>query len=33
MDVSDNKVECELGKDRKSYVGIPEADFVVSMVY
>jgi len=26
----DNKVEIEIGKDRKSYAGIPEADFVVS---
>ena len=30
MEDGDNKVEIELGKDRKSYAGIPEADFVVS---
>ncbi|XP_077261115.1 prefoldin subunit mgr [Temnothorax americanus] len=28
MEVGDNKVENEIGKDRKSYAGIPEADFV-----
>ncbi|XP_011162559.1 prefoldin subunit 3 [Solenopsis invicta] len=28
MEDGDNKVEIELGKDRKSYAGIPEADFV-----
>ncbi|EZA49770.1 hypothetical protein DMN91_003343 [Ooceraea biroi] len=28
MEVGDNKVEDELGKDKKSYAGIPEADFV-----
>ena len=32
MEAGDNK-EIELGKDRKSYAGIPEADFVVSMIY
>lgn len=30
MEGGDNKVEIEMGKDRKSYAGIPEADFVVS---
>lgn len=33
MEAGDNKVEIELGKDRKSYAGIPEADFVVSVIY
>ncbi|EFN79350.1 Prefoldin subunit 3 [Harpegnathos saltator] len=28
MEDGDNKVEVELGKDKKSYAGIPEADFV-----
>lgn len=32
MEDGDNKVEIELGKDRKSYAGIPEADFVVSTI-
>jgi len=32
MEDGDNKVEIELGKDRKSYAGIPEADFVVSAI-
>jgi len=33
MEAGDNKVEIELSKDRKSYAGIPEADFVVSVIY
>lgn len=31
--MEDNKMEIELSKDRKSYAGIPEADFVVSVIY
>lgn len=30
MEDGENKVELEMDKDRKSYAGIPEADFVVS---
>lgn len=33
MEDGDNKVEVELSKDKKSYAGIPEADFVVSTIY
>lgn len=33
MEGGDNKVEIEIGKDKKSYAGIPEADFVVSAIY
>lgn len=32
MEDGDNKVEIEMGKDRKSYAGIPEADFVASAI-
>lgn len=31
--MEDNKMEIELSGDRKSYAGIPEADFVVSVIY
>lgn len=31
--MEDNKMEIELSKDRKSYAGIPEADFVVGVIY
>lgn len=31
--MEDKKIEVESGKDKKSYAGIPEADFVVSIIY